>query len=94
MVDTNPNDTCPLCGETARSEKVDHGNRIAFWCRNDDCGPSELSTKALSHVRKTEDRQQAYRAAALSCRLRDSALEVTIDREGELVDRCVKIREL
>ncbi|WP_244259149.1 hypothetical protein [Cupriavidus gilardii] len=71
---------CPLCTTLteASARPRSYGQWMRYQCRNDECGPSEISTKARSHLRRGE-RQAELRSVAKSCRHNGARLRIGYD---------------
>ncbi|MGY8524663.1 hypothetical protein [Paracidovorax citrulli] len=71
---------CPLCRNLteATTRPRSYGQWMRFHCSHQDCGPTEISTKARSKLRRGE-RQAELRGVARHCRRVGAALRIGYD---------------
>nr|WP_261634551.1 hypothetical protein [Cupriavidus gilardii] len=80
MAMTSPLHRCPLCRTIteATTRPRSYGQWMRYACRNDDCGPSEISTKAKTRLRRGEQ-QTELRNVARQCRHTGTRLRIGYD---------------
>jgi hypothetical protein len=71
---------CPLCTTVTEASvrPRSYGQWMRYACSNAECGPTEISTKARSRLRRGE-RQAELRNVAKSCRGSGARLRIGFD---------------